>query len=96
MVFEWDEKKNTFLKTNRGISFERLVVAIEQGDIITILENPNQEKYKDQNLYVLNIDGYAWIMPFRIFAKKRFLITAYPSRRYTRKYLKEIGKDEIL
>ena len=45
MSFYWNEDKNTLLKQERGISFERIVVAIEEGHLIDILEHPNKEKY---------------------------------------------------
>jgi hypothetical protein len=35
----------------------------------------------------LNIDNYAWVVPFRDEAGKRILITAYPSRKFTAQYL---------
>jgi len=72
---------------NRNISFERILVALEEGDILQILQHPNVSKYKGQKIYVLNIDNYAWVVPFRDEADKRNLITAYPSRKLTAKYL---------
>ncbi len=87
MIYSWDETKNRYFSLNRNISFERILVALEEGDILQVLKNPNQHKYKDQQVYILNIEGYAWIVPFRDAADKRILITAYPSRKYTAKYL---------
>ncbi len=49
--------QKTFLKTERGISFERIVVALQEGDLLDVLEHPNSEKYAGQRLYVLNIDN---------------------------------------
>ena len=93
MIFTWDEEKNNFLICNRNISFERIIVAIEEGDILDVLKHPNEIKYNHQKLYILSIDGYAWIVPFRDEQDKRILITAYPSRKYTSRYSnKENGK----
>lgn len=89
MIFTWDEEKNNFLICNRSISFERIIVAIEEGDILDVLKHPNEIKYNHQKLYILNIDGYAWIVPFRDEQDQRILITAYPSRKYTSRYLNE-------
>jgi uncharacterized DUF497 family protein len=87
MIYSWDETKNRYLSLNRNISFERILVALEEGDILQVLQNPNQDKYKDQKIYVLKIDNYAWVVPFRDAAEKRILITAYPSRKFTAEYL---------
>ena len=92
MEFGWDELKNEFLKANRGISFERVLIAMENGDILAVLQNPNQIGYRNQMMYVLNIDGYAWVVPFQDQGNVRRLITALPSRRYTKQYLSEGAK----
>ena len=89
MTFSWDSEKNEFLRKERGISFERLVVAIESGDILAVLEHPNPDDYPDQRLYVVEVDGYAWVVPYRDEGDNRVLITAYPSRKFTRRYIKE-------
>jgi hypothetical protein len=87
MIYSWDETKNRYLSINRNMSFERILVALEEGDILQVLQNPNQYKYKNQKIYILNIDNYAWVVPFRDEADKRVLITAYPSRKFTAEYL---------
>jgi sortase (surface protein transpeptidase) len=87
MIYSWDETKNRYLSINRNMSFERTLVALEEGDILQVLQNPNQYKYKNQKIYILNIDNYAWVVPFRDEADKRVLITAYPSRKFTAEYL---------
>ena len=89
MTFSWDSKKKEFLRKERGISFERVVVAIESRDILAVLEHPNPDAYPDQRLYVVEIDRYAWAIPYRDEGDNRVLITAYPSRKFTRRYLKE-------
>ncbi len=37
MSFNWNEEKNQLLKAERGISFERIVVAIEEGHLLARL-----------------------------------------------------------
>lgn len=66
-------------------------MALQEGDLLDVLEHPNSEKYAGQRLYVLNIDNYAWVVPFRDSGDSRILITAFPSRKYTSVYLKEEG-----
>ena len=38
--FDWNEDKNQRLVEQRGISFERIVSAIEQGGLVDVLEHP--------------------------------------------------------
>ncbi len=87
MVFDWDNKKNDFLKLNRKISFERIVIAIESGDLVDILEHTNKEKYNHQYLILVKIDGYVWVIPCIVDGNKYFMKTAYPSRKFTKIYL---------
>jgi uncharacterized DUF497 family protein len=51
MSFNWNEEKNELLKEERGIFFERIVVAIEEGHLLDILDHPNIEKYKNQKIF---------------------------------------------
>ncbi len=87
MYFEWDEKKNQKLKEERGIDFEDVVIAIEEGRILDILEHPNQQKYANQLLIIVEIDNYAYVVPCRVEKDCIRLITVFPSRKMTKKYL---------
>jgi len=87
VIFDWSEEKNNWLRTARGISFEEIVVAIEEGGILDILEHPNPSKYEGQRLYVVSVDNYAWVVPFVEKGDVRFLKTAFPSRKLTKHYL---------
>ncbi len=94
MVFDWDNDKNEELKRERGISFEKILFLILNDRILDIVEHPNRTKYADQRLYVINVDDYAYIVPFEDRKGVRFLKTIFPSRRYTRKYLRREGEQE--
>jgi hypothetical protein len=48
MIFNWDNAKNLVLK-ERGISFVEIVIAIEAGNTVVVLEHPNKNRYPDQN-----------------------------------------------
>jgi uncharacterized DUF497 family protein len=79
----WNLEKNEILKAKRGISFEQIAFLIESGHILGIEENsrrPNQE------IYILEIEGYAIIVPWVEEGNEIFLKTAFPSRKYTRRY----------
>ncbi|NJL71776.1 MAG: toxin [Candidatus Competibacteraceae bacterium] len=87
MAFLWNEEKNEALRSERGLSFERIVVAIEEGHLIDILEHPNKEKYGNQIIMIVDVEGYAICVP--IIEKENgdfFMKTLYPSRKYTRIY----------
>jgi hypothetical protein len=87
MGFYWDQEKNLSLKKERHISFERVVVAIEEGHLIDTIEHPNSEKYGNQLIMVVDIEDYAICVPCVPDGQGNyFLKTLFPSRRYTRLY----------
>jgi len=90
--FSWNEAKNELLKEERQVSFEDVVFYIEQGFLLDVLEHPNQEKYKGQKIFVVQIDDYAYLVPFIENDLEIFLKTIIPSRKATKKYLK--GSEE--
>lgn len=69
------------------MTFERIVAAIESGQLLDILIHPNQERYPRQKLLVVRLQRYAWLVPMIESDDGLFLITAFPSRKATRKYL---------
>ncbi|MCB9503858.1 MAG: BrnT family toxin [Deferribacteres bacterium] len=79
----WNPEKNEIIKRERGISFEEIALLIESGGLIGIEENPG---YPNQKMYVLEIDNYAIIVPYMENDDEIFLKTAFPSRKYTKKY----------
>ena len=85
--FSWDIEKNKRLKAERGISFEEIVFHIERGDVLDILEHPNQDRYRGQRIFVVNVGGYASLAPFVETESEVVLKTIIPSRKATRKYL---------
>lgn len=83
----WSSEKNEILKRERGISFEEIAYLIESGQIIGIEENPGRS---NQKLYILEINNYAIVVPFVENDTEIFLKTAFPSRKYAKRYgLKE-------
>lgn len=90
--FSWNEEKNELLKEGREISFEDIVFYIEQGFLLDVLEHPNQEKYKGQKVFVVEIESYAYLVPFVEDEREIFLKTIIPSRKATKKYLRGIEK----
>jgi uncharacterized DUF497 family protein len=87
-TFSWNNEKNILLKAERQISFEEIVLYIEMGFLLDVLEHPNQQKYKGQKVFVAQVDDYVYLVPFIETEKEVFLKTIIPSRKATRKYLK--------
>ena len=86
--FSWNEEKNELLKEERQVSFEDVVFYIEQGFLLDVLEHPNQEKHTGQKILVVQIEDYAYLVPFVEDDREVFLKTIIPSRKATKKYLK--------
>jgi uncharacterized DUF497 family protein len=93
--FEWSKTKNDWLKKERGISFEEIVNALNEGKMVDTYDHSNQERYPNQKVFVLQIDDYVYLVPFVEDNEKIFLKTIFRSRKATRKYLKSKigGKD---
>jgi hypothetical protein len=88
VFFNWNNEKNEALKRERGVSFEQVVVLIQEGYVLDILEHPKPSQYQNQKLYIINIDNYAYVVPFVDGEGERFLKTIFPSRKYTQTYLR--------
>lgn len=85
--FSWSAEKNEQLRRERGITFEEIVFHIERGDVLDVLEHPNQEIYAGQRVFIVEVDAYAYIIPFVESEVDVFLKTIMPSRKATKKYL---------
>ncbi|RZB36081.1 MAG: hypothetical protein SRB2_02490 [Desulfobacteraceae bacterium Eth-SRB2] len=85
--YRWNFEKNLKLKSECGISFEQIVMHIERGDILDVVRHPNQEEYPYQQIIVVEIDNYAYLVPFVEDENGKFLKTIIPSRKATRDYL---------
>ena len=86
--FLWNQEKNELLQIERDISFEDIVFYIEKGFLLDILEHPNPKKYPGQKIFVVQVEEYAYLVPFVESENEVFLKTIIPSRKATRKYLK--------
>ena len=93
MIFDWNNEKNIMLKRDRNISFERIIIAIEQDSLLDILEHQNKEKYPNQLLLLVEIDRYVYVVPCVLENDVCFLKTIFPSRKYTAKYLDIKGEE---
>ena len=82
--FRWNFGKNEALKAARGISFENVVVSVESGGLLDIVDHPNPDKYPRQKVMVISIDKYAYLVPYVDEDEYYYLKTVIPSRKATR------------
>ena len=87
--FDWDEEKNQKLKGERGISFEEIKIAAEEGRILDTYDHPNQKRYPGQKIMAVEIDNYVYLVPYVGDEERVFLKTIIPSRKATKKYLRK-------
>ncbi|MCE5293775.1 MAG: hypothetical protein LLF94_04085 [Chlamydiales bacterium] len=86
-VFTYSPEKNAILKAERDISFEEIIAAIGNGQLLDILEHPNKTKYAHQKIYVVLAKGYIYLVP--VVPDKEnalFMKTIIPSRQAVKKY----------
>lgn len=92
--FRWNHGKNEVLKKDRGISFEEIVLTIEADGLLDELQHPNPEKYPNQSILVVTLEGYVYLVPYVEEQDYYFLKTVIPSRKATRDYLQRSAPDE--
>ena len=87
MEFAFDSKKNEVLRSKRGVTFPMVIEAIAEKGILLDLANANQTKYPNRRVLVVEMEGYAYCVPYAVEGDTWILKTIYPSRRF--KYLLE-------
>jgi uncharacterized DUF497 family protein len=84
--FVWSSEKNERLMAERDLCFEAVVVAIEAGELLDVLDHPNQARYPGQRILVVLLNGYVHLVPYAEADDHLFLKTIIPSRRAQRQY----------
>lgn len=90
----FNEEKNQLLKATREISFEEVQQALKTNKLLADIVHHSQ-KHSKQRIYVVEVKRYAYAVPYVVSVEKQeiFLKTIYPSRVFTKIYLKG-GKNE--
>jgi len=86
-------EKNELLKEQRNISFEDVILALESGKLLDDIEHPNKEKYPNQNIFIIEIKNYVYLVPYVEDKTSIFLKTIIPSRQMNKKYNKGVSND---
>ena len=85
-TFRWNQEKNAELKRNRRISFEDVVLAIDSGGLLDVVEHPNRQRYPKQAVFVVVVTAYVYLVPFVEEPEYMFLKTIILSRKAAREY----------
>ena len=87
-------EKNEILKEQRDISFEDVILSIENGNLLDDIEHPNKDKYPNQNIFIIlvEIKSYVYLVPYIEDERSIFLKTIIPSRQMNKKYNKGESK----
>lgn len=89
-IYTFSPEKNLQLIEERGVSFEEVIAAIDNGQILDVLSHPNKEKYSNQRIYVIHMRMYVYLVPFVTDKNGNiFLKTIIPSRKAKQQYLQE-------
>ena len=79
--FKWNVLKSKRLKETRGVSFEEIL----NQKLVRIVDHHNRSH---QKVMLFEFKGQLWVVPFVENEKELFLKTLYPSRKYTKVWLK--------
>jgi len=90
MGYHWDTAKNEWLLRHRRISFEDIVWAIAHDHLLDVLIS-DKERYRGQKQLVVDVKGYAYLVPIVEQGEMIILKTIIPSRKLTRQYLQKGG-----
>ena len=85
--YDWNDEKNECLRKERGLTFEDVVFHLAHGGLLDTIEHPNQRQYPGQRIFIVDVEGYACLVPFVENDEVIFLKTVIPSRKMTRQYL---------
>jgi uncharacterized DUF497 family protein len=94
VTFNWNDEKNDILKRTRNISFEEIVIAIEDGCVMDIVRHQNTDRYPNQRIYLIDYRDHIWAVPHIVDRDNGvvFLKTIYPSRKLTKQFRRD-GED---
>lgn len=89
MEYRWNAIKDAALRGDRQVGFDDVVKSLSLGGLLATMPHPNIDKYPQQHIYVVEINGYAYLVPYVLESGSIFLKTIIPSRKATRLYLKK-------
>ncbi len=85
-AIRWNNEKNEWLKANRKVSFEAVLLAVSNDGFIDDIQHPNEILYPNQRLLIVRIKEYVYAVPYVENEEEKFLKTIIPSRKLQKKY----------
>jgi hypothetical protein len=85
-MIQYSHEKNALLKQSRGIGFEEIIAAMEEGNVLDVYDHPDQLNYPLQKIYVVEALDYIYLVPFVRNDDGIFLKTIIPSRKAKKLY----------
>lgn len=86
-LFDWNTEKNEWLRQVRGVRFEEILYHIQAGGLLDVIAHNTPDKYPGQRIFVVNVEGYVYLVPFVESEDTIYLKTIIPSRKMTKRYL---------
>jgi hypothetical protein len=90
-LFCWSQEKNEWLEEHRGVCFEDILFALENGSLLDHGMHPNQQRYPGQKIMVVEVKQYAYLVPYVETEDEIFLKTIILSRKASRDHLGNRG-----
>ena len=56
--YRWELEKDEILRKERAISFDVILFQIENGFLLDIIKHPNEEKYPNQSIFIVEFENY--------------------------------------
>jgi hypothetical protein len=88
MELAWNPAKDEELPARYGRGFKDIAAALRDRRLLANVPHFNVQKYPHQRMLVIEIENYAWVVPYVEDRGIAFLKTMYPSRQYTAIYLR--------
>jgi hypothetical protein len=85
-IIKWSIVKNTQLKLERNISFEKILPLLNTDNLLADTKHPNVVQYPKQRIFIILIEDYVYMVPYIEDENEIFLKTIIPSRKLTKQY----------
>ncbi len=66
---------------------------IQQGDLLDVLGHPDPKRFGRQQIFIIRVDAYVYMVPFVESEEEIFLKTIIPSRKMTKKYFAHLKQN---
>ena len=66
-----------------------MIFHFQSDGLLDDIKHPNEETYSHQRMFIVAIEGYAYLVPYVETDREIFLKTIIPSRKATKQYLEE-------